>query len=66
MAKNTETFPKITAVGKIKSCNKKKNCVDLKFDELNFTGSQFERLSDWIDDETDLQITIQQNQGTLT
>ena len=64
MAKK-DTFPKIAAEGKIKSCNKKKNCVDLRFDDLNFSTGQFERLADWIDNEDNLRLTLEQVQGDL-
>lgn len=58
-------FPNIASEGKIKSANKKKNCIDLRFDELNFSSGQFELLSGWIDNEDQVRITIEQTQGNL-
>jgi len=60
MAKN-----KIATVGTIKSYTKKKKGIEPKFSPLNFTGGQLEKLSDWIDNDDELTITIEQKQGNL-
>ena len=60
-----ETFPKIGAVCQISSCKKTKGGVDLRFEDLQITGSQFEQVSDWIDDEAVLTLTIELFQGNL-
>ena len=65
MAKDKGTFPKIASETKITGFNKKKKGIDPKFSGLNFTGRQLEQLSDWIDDGTELIVTIQQKQGDL-
>jgi len=58
-------FIKISSEGVIKSANKKKNCIDLRFDKLNFSSGQFENLSAWIDSEESVRITLEQVQGTF-
>jgi len=60
-----DNLPKIKALGKIKSANKKKGSVDLKFAGLNFIGSQAERLSDWIESGDEVDVTIQLHQARL-
>ena len=60
-----ETYPKVAAEGTVKACNKKKGCTDLKFDDLNFTGHQFEQLSDWVDQGIKVRVTVQQVEGML-
>jgi len=60
-----ETFPMVAAETTIKSCTKKKGCVSVQFNDLDFTGSQFEQISDWIDDDVKLVVTLKQKQGTF-
>ena len=60
-----QSFPKVASVTTIKSCTKKKGGVGVQFNDLNFTGSQFEQISDWIDDDVKVKVTIQQFQGSL-
>ena len=60
-----KTFPKIAAETTIESCTKKQGGVAVKFGELNFSGNQFEQISDWIDDGAVILVTLEQRQGTF-
>jgi len=60
-----EAFAKIKTTAKINDFHKKKGGVDLKFHDMKITGSQYERLSDMMDDGQPVTITIEVKQATL-
>lgn len=61
----SKTFPKIATETTIVSSKKTKNNVELKFGDMKFTGSQYEKLCDWIDDNSKVRVTIQLQQAEL-
>ncbi len=65
MAK-TGTFPKITAKTKIKSYEYLKDGIKIKFDGLTFPVGDKETLESFIENEDEIQITIQQIQARIT
>jgi hypothetical protein len=62
---NKETFPKIKTEAKVTEFKKKKGCCDFKLVDAEITGSQFEKISDIIDEGDAVLVTLQKKQGTL-
>ncbi|MCK4499670.1 hypothetical protein KAU11_04190 [Candidatus Babeliales bacterium] len=60
-----ETFPKIAAKAKVKSYERLKDDLKLKFDKLTFSTTQKEQLDDWIDYEEEVIVTIQAVTSTM-
>ncbi len=60
-----EMFPKIAAKAKVKSYERLKDGLKLKFDKLTFSTTQKEQLDDWIDYEEEVIVTIQAVTSTM-
>lgn len=60
-----ETFAKIKTTAKINDFHKKKGGVTLKFSDMKITGSQYETLSDMMDDGQSILITLEVKQPSL-
>jgi len=63
MAKEKEKFPKIAAKAKIRSITREKDLVKVKFKDLTFAPGQQEQMAEWMDEEDELIVTIEQYQG---
>ena len=60
-----ETYPKITAKTKIKSYEFLKDGIKIKFDGLTLPQSCKDTLENFIENEEEVRVTIQQIQGRL-
>ena len=68
MAKKEETkrmFPQIAAKAKVKSYERTVDGLKIKFDKLQFSLVQQEKLNEFIDNEDEVMVTIAALQGRL-
>ncbi len=58
-------FPKIANKAKIKSISTDSKGVKVKFDNLMFSDGQYEQVHQWLVDEDELLVTIEQVQAKM-
>ena len=59
-------FPKVAAKAKIKSITREINIIKVKFKDLTFSPGQEEQLAEWMDNEDELIVTLEQFQSRLS